>query len=595
MATPELPAPSAQGTLAKTPAVHLFVYVYERELSGTLVLSTPDGDTTTIALTQGWPSRVKLEPADVFLSTVLEDQGFAEEHRLAATYQLAQRQRRRHGEVLVEHGDITEEQLQQALRVQLERKAGRVFFMSEATTFAYYAGVDLLADYGGPDAPLDPLALVWNGVRQRPPWDHVNAALNRLASASMRLAVHAAPERFAFRAAEMAVVQGLGERPARLADLIGSRTLGPSAMQTLVYCLLITKQVDLTEGAMPAGATPGPPSVRPAPPSMRPSPSASPPSVRPAPAAARMSAPPSGPASMPPGSVRGGSMAPGSVRGGSMAPGSVRSMPPAPESSPPSSRGGSLSPGEELWMKEILARAKSILTEDYFQMLGIERSADASAVDRAYLTLAKKWHPDRVPLKLERVKGECTRVFAHISEAHQTLMDPKRREQYVAVLKDGGGTPEAQKQVQSALEAITHFQKAEVFFKIRDYAQAEAFARKALAADPGQSEYIAFVAWIEAMKPENQPVEPTRRFIDTLGEAIKANPNSERAYFYRGMLNKRIDQHAAAIKDFKRVADLNPNHVDAAREVRLHYMRSGPSSPPKDASLGGLIGKFFKK
>ncbi len=590
MATPDLPAPSAQGTLAKTPAVHLFVYVYERELSGSLVLSTPDGDTTTIALTQGWPSRVKLEPADVFLSTVLEDQGFAEEHRLAATYQLAQRQRRRHGEVLVEHGDITEEQLQQALRVQLERKAGRVFFMSEATTFGYYAGVDLLADYGGPEAPLDPLSLVWNGVRQRPPWEHVNAALNRLASASMRLAVHAAPERFAFRPAELAVVQGLAERPARLADLIGSRTLGPSAMQTLVYCLLITKQVDLTEAAMPAGATPSPPSVRPAPPSMRPSP----PSMRPSPSASPPSVRPVGAE----GAAR-ASMAPGSVRGASMppAPGSVRgtSMPPAPESSPPSSRGGSLSPGEELWMKEILARAKSILTEDYFQMLGIERSADASAVDRAYLTLAKKWHPDRVPLKLERVKGECTRVFAHISEAHQTLMDPKRRDQYVAVLKDGGGTPEAQKQVQSALEAITHFQKAEVFFKIRDYAQAESFARKALTADPGQSEYIAFVAWIEAMKPENQPVEPTRRFIETLGEAIKLNPNSERAYFYRGMLNKRVDQHAAAIKDFKRVAEINPNHVDAAREVRLHYMRSGPSNPPKDASIGGLIGKFFKK
>jgi hypothetical protein len=29
--------------------------------------------------------------------------------------------------------------------------------------------------------------------------------------------------------------------------------------------------------------------------------------------------------------------------------------------------------------------------------------------------------------------------------------------------------------------------------------------------------------------------------------------------------------------------------------VRLHYMRSGSTAPAKDASIGGLFGKLFKK
>jgi tetratricopeptide (TPR) repeat protein len=199
------------------------------------------------------------------------------------------------------------------------------------------------------------------------------------------------------------------------------------------------------------------------------------------------------------------------------------------------------------------------------------------------------------------VKADCAKVFSHLSEAHQTLTDAKRREDYLVLLKEGGATPEAQKQIQGVLEAITLFQKAEILFKTRDFVQAETMARKALALDPRQAEYLAFVTWIDALKPENQPVEPTRKLIEAMSNAIKLSASCEKAYFYRGMLYKRIDQHALAIKDFKKSSELNPNNVDAAREVRLFYMRGGRSVPPAPGSeplagkASGLFGKFFKK
>src|SRR4029079_3433685 len=99
--------------------------------------------------------------------------------------------------------------------------------------------------------------------------------------------------------------------------------------------------------------------------------------------------------------------------------------------------------------------------------------------------------------------------------------------------------------------------------------------------------------------------------IAVLDKCIRTNGNSERAYFWRGMLFKRIDDIPKALKDFKKAADLNPRNLDAMREVRLHNIRGGQSKPPPGGSggggsggrtakpqpetLGGLFGKLFKK
>jgi hypothetical protein len=89
------------------------------------------------------------------------------------------------------------------------------------------------------------------------------------------------------------------------------------------------------------------------------------------------------------------------------------------------------------------------------------------------------------------------------------------------------------------------------------------------------------------------------------------NDRCEKAYFWRGMLNKRVGKPESAYRDFRKAVDLNPHNIDAAREVRLHNMRGGPkgrsSSPPQvtrssplpakpsKADDKSLLGRFFKK
>jgi tetratricopeptide (TPR) repeat protein len=152
------------------------------------------------------------------------------------------------------------------------------------------------------------------------------------------------------------------------------------------------------------------------------------------------------------------------------------------------------------------------------------------------------------------------------------------------------------------------FQKAEIVLKRNDTAQAYELAKKAHTLDPEQADYLAMVTWLDAQRPEWIGREKTLEKIAVLDRCIKMNARSERAYFWRGMLYKRIDEAHKALKDFKKAGELNPRNLDAMREVRLHNIRGGGSKPPPGGSassrpsgkpqpetLGGLFGKFFKK
>ncbi len=62
---------------------------------------------------------------------------------------------------------------------------------------------------------------------------------------------------------------------------------------------------------------------------------------------------------------------------------------------------------------------------DYYEALGVDRSADEAAIKKAYRTLAKKYHPDINP-----GDAEAERKFKEVNEAYAVLSDPEKKAKY---------------------------------------------------------------------------------------------------------------------------------------------------------------------
>lgn len=64
------------------------------------------------------------------------------------------------------------------------------------------------------------------------------------------------------------------------------------------------------------------------------------------------------------------------------------------------------------------------MKRDYYEILGVNRSASASELKSAYRKLALKWHPDRNKEKDAEAK------FKEINEAYEVLSNPEKKQKY---------------------------------------------------------------------------------------------------------------------------------------------------------------------
>ena len=575
-------APTAKGSLAATPFAHLLIYALDRRLTGTIVFEEPSHAKHAIYLVNGAPTQARVATQIALLGELVRERGALHAAQVEAAVAGAREAGRRSGEVLVERHLLDDTALEALLCEQIVRRLEFLATLPAATAYGYYETTNFLERAGGPSGHPYPVGSIWRVIRLGVPQERVRDLIARLGDAPLRFHPEAPLGRFDFTPAEQAVVQVLRAKPQPFAELVGRGLAEPSTVELLIYALSALRHFDTGTDTRPVGSERTSNSLR-------------------APAGAASHRPAA------PLTAERASSAPRSARMAS-APAPRMVSAPAPPVAP-----AAVGPAD---LRRELAERLSGTKQSYYEVLGVPGNAPIEVIASAFFGLAKRFHPDRLGPEFEDVRDLATRLFSRMTEAHQVLSDPKRRQEYDELVKQGEGSAEEQEEVLRVVRAATSFQKAQVLLKRSNLAAAEVEARRALADDPDQADHVALVAWLDA----NKPSANLEAALKILNECVNKEELNLRVRWYRGQIHKRLGNERRAIEDFRFVVDRDSRHVDAQRELRLHDMQRtgrksfpGPSrppsagasdhgrtrrtssNPPPPAEKGGFFGKLFKK
>jgi DnaJ domain len=237
-----------------------------------------------------------------------------------------------------------------------------------------------------------------------------------------------------------------------------------------------------------------------------------------------------------------------------------------PSRSPTSSKVSSIL---VLSVNDLQTKLAAMKKQNFFEILGVPKSADSNAIKVAYLQLARHHHPDMIPqgASPEMMKLQAD-VFGLISEANRTLSDLDARAIYLAEVETD--TIGEKVDVSALLKAEEMFHKGCAQIKARKFPEAVKSLDEAIVANNLEPEFYAWRGYAKyfAMLPQDKMRAKNEAQRD-FEMCLKHNPNIAAVHYFMGHIAKLNDEVAVAKKHFQKCVSLQPNHVDAQRELRM--------------------------
>ena len=226
--------------------------------------------------------------------------------------------------------------------------------------------------------------------------------------------------------------------------------------------------------------------------------------------------------------------------------------------------------------------------ENYYQVLEVDPKASPDQIREAYFSMAKDFHPDRVSsLGLKDVAKEAEEIFRFINDGHTTLTSPESRAAYDESLKGG----DKKLEVHDALTAEFAFQKGLVHFRKKDFPEALRHFQESFRLNPKEGEHLAYIAWTLYSDPKGDRRNLLPKIKEQLLKSIRVSPHSATCYHFLGEVYLALGEERRAFTCFDKVLDIQPDHLEATRHMRIIRMRK---EKQKEKS-SGLFSRFTKK
>jgi len=225
---------------------------------------------------------------------------------------------------------------------------------------------------------------------------------------------------------------------------------------------------------------------------------------------------------------------------------------------------------------EIDALFALVYDADHYQILGLARTTDVGDIKRAYYALAKRFHPDRFQRDAGvALKPQIEAAFMKITQAYETLRDPKTRAAYELKLDAQMAAPNSSQASHRAGESsptashsnLSREQRAAESFtqglaalKQNNLSSAVTLLGEAARLAPEQPRHHAFYGSALA-----RDVRTRHQAEAELQTAIKLDGNDPEYHVMLANLLRVLDQQLRAERELERALALDPNHAAARR------------------------------
>jgi HD-GYP domain-containing protein (c-di-GMP phosphodiesterase class II) len=263
--------PTARGTLASTPIVHVLVYMLDHVQTGTVVLREADGAHHLLYFHDGAPSKIRVGKPVALLGEQLVASGLVDSEVVAKAIESSRRMDTLLGEFLVDNGVLMHETLMAELAAQIAAKVAGLVNLAPDTDYAFYAGQNLIDSWAPGDlSPCHPLNAVLASVRAWHDRARIRATLGRIAKQPLAFHPDADLSPLQLTPEEQVVLDAIGATRSTITTLYQQKVADEEVVSSVVYTLAVTrcfgftssKGAPMTSPVFPRSAAHSPPDPR---------------------------------------------------------------------------------------------------------------------------------------------------------------------------------------------------------------------------------------------------------------------------------------------------------------------------------------------
>lgn len=225
---------------------------------------------------------------------------------------------------------------------------------------------------------------------------------------------------------------------------------------------------------------------------------------------------------------------------------------------------------DETAVEQFLQRVNDAL--DHYEILELSEKAEAGEVKNAYYKTARRYHPDRFHLQSgTSLHTKLSSAFARVTQAYETLIDPKARTTYDATLErtrqfrrtEVSSRADYGSDLDENVAPDENFQRGCNALQQEQFNAAINYLAAAARAVPGEARYRAYYGKALAA------TENTRRLAENeLQAAVKMEPRNSMFHTFLAELYLELNFHKRAEAALERALSLDPNNGLASSLLR---------------------------